>query len=639
MFNIINAINTIASKIGLSSGGVNKDNALDLLNADIVASLAQLNAIDTAIGGTGSYTTVVEVLQDISTKITGGGESPITVQSGQYTPIVTTGNNVDSVNVQPATYLRVNNVVTVAGVLSVIYDGPGDASRFQLSLPVSSGFTLDGQLAGTMNANGSIQLPIRIIANLSNFSADFNLDSITGDESDISYIFQYVIGPEVPPVTNYRYLKASGGNNSNDGESLGQAWATMAFALAQLEPGYTLWLDDGTYTGDSNMLRPDLISGGLNGTSGLPITIKAINPGMAIIDGQGARAPSAFNNECSYLLIEDIDIGNAHEVSFFGGDVIICGPGSHDITFRRVVGYNADETKNSDVLATDRGRNILFEDCAAFGTGRKMFQPFQSSNITYRRCFGQYFNGSPAAGPLITATVYSSYNVQYENCIGNWDSNTVTPGSMYGIWGAIQMTGASDPALAAMGIGDGTIFSNSVYRGCIAIKRMTDGGYWEEGGFFHGGGIDGLTYDNVAVHVVTSDPTASPCFELLSLIVIPEFGNAIPAVHHQATNITAIHSQAFYQKEIGLDADWTKFNILEALNVGVAYPGGQSLYDNDGSHGATIKFRYQNGVLTNNLLFPWTMNQRIIDAMTREGYTPFNVNTTMQGIWGSFPVS
>ena len=51
--------------------------------------------------------------------------------------------------------------------------------------------------------------------------------------------------------------------------------------------------------------------------------------------------------------------------------------------------------------------------------------------------------------------------------------------------------------------------------------------------------------------------------------------------------------------------------------------------------GATILYRYENGKLTDRPLWPWPMNQRIIDAMKLAGYAnPVDVTKTVFGLAG-----
>ena len=51
--------------------------------------------------------------------------------------------------------------------------------------------------------------------------------------------------------------------------------------------------------------------------------------------------------------------------------------------------------------------------------------------------------------------------------------------------------------------------------------------------------------------------------------------------------------------------------------------------------GVTILYRYEDGKLTDRPLWPWPMNQRILDAMKLAGYAhPVDVTKTVFGLAG-----
>jgi hypothetical protein len=52
---------------------------------------------------------------------------------------------------------------------------------------------------------------------------------------------------------------------------------------------------------------------------------------------------------------------------------------------------------------------------------------------------------------------------------------------------------------------------------------------------------------------------------------------------------------------------------------------------------AGICKRYVSGVLTSQPLWPWPMNQRIINAMTAAGRTPVDVTATIEAMFGKIP--
>ena len=56
-----------------------------------------------------------------------------------------------------------------------------------------------------------------------------------------------------------------------------------------------------------------------------------------------------------------------------------------------------------------------------------------------------------------------------------------------------------------------------------------------------------------------------------------------------------------------------------------------------GKTGANICYRYKDRALTTDPLWPWPMNQRIIDALKQSGRTSVDVTKTMEEIFGPIP--
>ncbi len=84
------------------------------------------------------------------------------------------------------------------------------------------------------------------------------------------------------------YYISPNGSDGNNGTSTGSAWKTFEQAWDVLQPGDTLLLLDGTYTeSTTGLVQPNI----RNGEPGKPITIKALNDGKAVIDGEGEYIP------------------------------------------------------------------------------------------------------------------------------------------------------------------------------------------------------------------------------------------------------------------------------------------------------------------------------------------------------------
>jgi len=96
-----------------------------------------------------------------------------------------------------------------------------------------------------------------------------------------------------------------------------------------------------------------------------------------------------------------------------------------------------------------------------------------------------------------------------------------------------------------------------------------------------------------------------------------------------ARNTTAIGGSAsFYGTE------WKKSALSEGASLSaVANPFTAT------TTGANLCLRYQDGTLTTQPLWPWPMNQRIIDATTQSGRAAVNVTATIQSMLGTIPAA
>ena len=177
------------------------------------------------------------------------------------------------------------------------------------------------------------------------------------------------------------------------------------------EPGDTLLLLDGKYTGVDSMITP---ARGLKGAQDAPITVKALNDGAVEIDGEGKR-PTVRLYENDYLVLEGF---NAH--SAYGGRVaattVLLMRSSHNVV-RRVCAWDSQDA-NTSVFGVHYGRHNLIEDCAGFGVARKIFTNSQHGDYTiFRRCWARW-EGCHIIGPKMSFSLYyNSYHNLMENCI------------------------------------------------------------------------------------------------------------------------------------------------------------------------------------------------------------------------------
>jgi len=113
-----------------------------------------------------------------------------------------------------------------------------------------------------------------------------------------------VISIMVNPVSAKIYYASLGGHG--DGSSVGSSFSVASF-WDEAQPGDTLILLDGLYTGPRSMVKPPK---NLSGKKDSPITVRALRNGKVTIDGKGVLQPVAlYHND--WWVIEGINACNS----------------------------------------------------------------------------------------------------------------------------------------------------------------------------------------------------------------------------------------------------------------------------------------------------------------------------------------
>jgi hypothetical protein len=411
------------------------------------------------------------------------------------------------------------------------------------------------------------------------------------------------------------YASPTGGG---DGRS-----ETTPFLVGQFweiaEPGDTLLMLDGRYAGDGSMINPPQ---GLHGTPEAPITVKAVNDGAVEIDGEGRRQPALLRQNDHFVL----EGFNAHSAGPRNATVVELSGSNYSIV-RRVCAWDASDG-NTDVIGVHHGEHNLFEDCAAWGIARKTYSNSQGGNYTtYRRCFGRW-EGCTAVGPKMTySAFYNSHHITFENCIGTWDARKMPEshqamgydGKPFADWGS----GPKEPHEYQDYVVDqpyGVFSADNYYPdvemprngpylyGCIAYvlpspKLRAFSGVFQIG---WGRERDDGYMENCLAYVHPDVTTAGPAFGLFQFR-----GKNLTAVGG-ATQLKESQIGSVRQSETGEEIVAERGHLLDTPD------------------GAAILCRYKDGELTDQPLWPWPMNQRIIDAMELAGYDdPVDVTKTV----------
>ncbi len=343
------------------------------------------------------------------------------------------------------------------------------------------------------------------------------------------------------------------------------------------EPGDILLLMNGVYRGDDSMITPP---SNLNGAQGLPISVKAFNDGQVEIDGQNTREPIRLSNN-NYFIIEGV---NAHSSSWY---VVSVNNSNYNI-IRRVVAWDANRGSNAMVFGSNYGNENLFEDCAGWGSGRKVIGLFEDTRTTVRRCFFRWSDHNDAGGlwKLGITLGYGSTNTIIENCIGTWDklpsSSVGQPYAIFGIDNAHNNHGTMK------------LYGNIAYK------------------FNNQKGEPRFSFStvNFTANVIYKDLLAYTDPSAMAEDGVFIFGSS-----SIGNNITEVQGS-----EILLDNTETPLGLIGGNVLQYGLTENERPKNNGEFIGAQIQFRYINGELTNELLWPWPMEERIKTAMILSGY-------------------
>jgi hypothetical protein len=417
-----------------------------------------------------------------------------------------------------------------------------------------------------------------------------------------------------PPPAGCSLYAAQSAQGSGNHSSQANA-GLVSTAWSKLDPGETLCLLDGTYTGANSMLVPPTT---LAGTSTNRIVIRALNDGAVLVDGQGVRAPVSLSTNNRFLDIEGINAreGSCHSIFVTG----------QNNTLRRVIAWDANfgSSQLCHPVIFDSCTDCLFEDGAAFGAGWRTILVYQSLRTTIRRVWSRWNNAGFLASPnedppgKALETSYRSHLTLVEN---SFFTRSVDAG---------QAGNAGDQEILGIGCvscGDsldphgGTYGTESRVRvlGSMVYLRNADAdnlGSTNRGQIWtaNNDSQSRTTLQDVVSWADTSETTNRP----LRLNAASGEDNLIT----RFTSISPIASR-IANTDLGTISSstvsgWSISNHKTWASIAAA---GASLDIWDGASQANICKRYVNGTLTATNLWPWPMDDRISAALVAAGTT------------------
>jgi len=413
--------------------------------------------------------------------------------------------------------------------------------------------------------------------------------------------------PVAPPATGTPIAQA--GCTTTVGPS-----GNLSAAVSSLQPGQVLCLSDGVYY---QSIEPRT-----NGTQSQPITIRAVNDGKAIIDGQGIRRPVALgsNNQSigDWFVFQGLVLRN-------GTDSLLNVRADNN-KFQRISMYDADTDINSQPLLL-WGSNNLVEDCIVAGTGRFMIDVYggggtTATGNTVRRCVVKWdaWEGKNFCG----VTWPNSMMMGAYNSSGGTYENNLVYGK--GVWGILLQANTSTASA-----------NNNAVLGNVVLgmgKERTPNGWeiWDYGTYPN---RPGPTQNPYAAE--NCDDHVTPWTWNGQRTGLKFFGQGTLSGNVWRDNLSAYNAGVGFHYSNPGGGQYSN-NTIDHLtlvgngshaNPGEGGIGAQAVFPpgttctncrigstttGDGS-GARLQYRYVNRQLTNVPILPWPMESRAVSEM------------------------
>lgn len=208
-------------------------------------------------------------------------------------------------------------------------------------------------------------------------------------------VFMVLILLAVPSVAQSTfYWIAPSGSNSNNGTGSGTPWLTFTYALAHMTCGDTLVIRNGTYgdgTSSGKILLTNVIC-----SLGNEITIIAENQRQAkIVDNGSGSAVKATGS--AYFIFDGLYARSTDNSGSTSGYPFFI-TGSNHFTLRNSVGRNPNRYANTHVFAIEHSQDGLLEDNEAYTYHRHCVEAPVSARIVSRRTYCNPRGGRIAGG-------------------------------------------------------------------------------------------------------------------------------------------------------------------------------------------------------------------------------------------------
>jgi hypothetical protein len=440
------------------------------------------------------------------------------------------------------------------------------------------------------------------------------------------------------------YYISPEGSDSNNGLTEVLAWATFEHSYTAMNSGDTLILLDGTYA--QELHPPPALSGSANAYT----TYRAQNPGNVIL------APASIGNDefegviyvysntsqgqTSYICFDGLfaeGVGEQPAISIASMDYATEEQMTHHIRIVRCGAFGSAVDRNVVVFSAGGARDILIEDCFAFGFGRKAMQIYGCRRINVRRVVVRYdwWEGDDYKpnDPRVNLSTYNTIDATLENIIA-LDAGP-HPAS----------TSPDRAGLVASGNqGGGTTIDGSEnvnYLGCLVFNN--DDFTSQVNGFEVNGGtgspVKNLRFKDIIIHGADAgfnihDNVDSTTVENITTTHNTHIGirvNRYPAysisniIINKAVSTDNSHSGIYWDENMAVVTNSTTVRNGSGTDLEPEYePAIDYLPTNTPvaghERGGIAEYKYVDGQLTSEPLWPWPYEDVIKQYMCYATY-------------------
>jgi len=442
------------------------------------------------------------------------------------------------------------------------------------------------------------------------------------------------------------YFMSTSGSDTNDGTSEVNAWATFEHSYTIMKGGDTLTILDGTYF--QELYPPVKLSGSEHSYT----MYRAKNPGKVILaptsigDDEMEGVIYVFSNISrgitSYIHFDGLfakGVGEHSAISIASMDFATEEQMTHHITLTRCGAMGSALGTNTDAFDIGSVRDILVEDCFAFGFGRKAMQLYGAKRITVRRMIVRYdwWQGHKykPSDPRVNLSAYNTIGATLENIIA-MDAGP-HPAS----------TSPDRAGLVASGNqGGGTAIDGSRdvnYLGCIVFNNNefakglnaveVNGGtgspvknllfkdiviYGADAGFNIHDNVDSIRLENITsthnTHIgIRVNPYPSYTISNVKIDKVVSTDNKYDGIYwnEDMTHVELSNSTSVRNGE-GDDIESQYEPEIKYLPINKPVMGFE--------RGGIVRNKYIDGVLTEESLWPWPYEKVIKGFMCKEEY-------------------